>query len=424
MTRKPNHYAVLGVSATATPDEIKAAFRTLARRYHPDHNLNMPAVEDVFKQVSEAYSVLSDPETRTKYDEERGGATATPPGTTPRFHTPDGEILVAGTQVGRGSDGAVVGVAGHPDLVMKLYYASKITPQSQAKIQTMVANKPLHRTVRDKQSGEPVPALAWPEDAVLLDGQVCGFTMRAIDMSRAVEIHNVESRFARDARPWTQALNLTFRAGIALNLAFLIHQLHASGVVVGDLNERSAVVSSSLIVSLVDCDGMQIRDANGVVFPCTVFQSGFFAPELIGKDLRKTVRLPSSDLFAIAVHVYSLLLDKHPFRNGVYTGPGEKPVNDILAKQGQWRGRRNGFLQIEKSAPEIETILPAELVDLFRRAFEGGASNPEARPGTSEWIASLQSFLNSQRKLQTTPAASGHAGNAPGWGRAQQAPRS
>jgi molecular chaperone DnaJ len=61
-------YEVLGVKKTATQDEIKKAYRKLARKYHPDANPNDPQAEEKFKEVSSAYEVLSDPEKRKQYD--------------------------------------------------------------------------------------------------------------------------------------------------------------------------------------------------------------------------------------------------------------------------------------------------------------------------------------------------------------------
>lgn len=64
-------YQILGLGKTSTPEEIKRAYRKLARRYHPDANPGDERKADRFKGISEAYSVLSDPERRREYDEVR-----------------------------------------------------------------------------------------------------------------------------------------------------------------------------------------------------------------------------------------------------------------------------------------------------------------------------------------------------------------
>jgi len=66
-----DYYAALGVPKTASADEIKKAYRMLARKHHPDANNNDPAAEERFKEVSEAYDVLSDDAKRQEYDEMR-----------------------------------------------------------------------------------------------------------------------------------------------------------------------------------------------------------------------------------------------------------------------------------------------------------------------------------------------------------------
>lgn len=63
-----DYYKVLGVEKSATADEIKSAYRKLARKYHPDVNPNDKESETKFKEVSEAYEVLGNPEKRKKYD--------------------------------------------------------------------------------------------------------------------------------------------------------------------------------------------------------------------------------------------------------------------------------------------------------------------------------------------------------------------
>jgi len=74
MAERPDYYKILGVGKNASEEEIKKAYRKLARQYHPDRNPGDKKAEERFKQVSQAHDVLSDPDKRKEYD--RGGAFA------------------------------------------------------------------------------------------------------------------------------------------------------------------------------------------------------------------------------------------------------------------------------------------------------------------------------------------------------------
>ena len=63
-----DYYKTLGVNKNATTEEIRKAYRQMAKKYHPDKNPGNKAAEEKFKEVSEANEVLSDPEKRKKYD--------------------------------------------------------------------------------------------------------------------------------------------------------------------------------------------------------------------------------------------------------------------------------------------------------------------------------------------------------------------
>ncbi len=68
MAARPDYYRILGVGKNASDEEIKKSYRKLARQHHPDRNQGNKQSEERFKEISQAYDVLSDPEKRKAYD--------------------------------------------------------------------------------------------------------------------------------------------------------------------------------------------------------------------------------------------------------------------------------------------------------------------------------------------------------------------
>src|SRR5262245_39654664 len=90
-----DYYKILGVDRNASAEEIRKAFRKLARQYHPDVAKNKPQAEEKFKEINEANEVLSDPEKRKKYDAlgpnwKQGAEFRPPPGWEPFGGGPGG----------------------------------------------------------------------------------------------------------------------------------------------------------------------------------------------------------------------------------------------------------------------------------------------------------------------------------------------
>jgi amino acid transporter len=321
------------------------------------------------------------------------------------YRTASGRLVTAGRKLAEGGEGWVFAVTAPRAVVFKKYKPETLAKATdlERKVRAMVANPPVEW--RDV-SGHVT--LAWPSDVVLEDGRFAGFLMPVVDTQNTVELHQIANPTDRDtttgAKEWTRGFTWKYLVRTAANLAQATQVLHGAGSVIGDFNERNILVSSQARVALIDCDSMQVRAPGGERYLCRVGRMEFMPPELQRANWSTTVRQPSSDLFALAVHIYQLLMNgEHPFR-GTWTGTGEKPDAPILARQGDWAHKRGGRLKPRRRAIDIG-LLPDEVKVLFRRAFEDGATRPSARPTAQEWHVALSRL---DRGLQQCRANRAH----------------
>src|SRR5580704_13162981 len=124
--RFKDYYEVLGVPRTASEDEIKKSFRKLARQYHPDVAKNKKVAEEKFKEINEAYEVLSDPAKRKKYDElgadwKQGAEFRPPPGWQQEFR--QGRTSGRQPGPGAGANFEFGGTTGFSDFFEELFGA-------------------------------------------------------------------------------------------------------------------------------------------------------------------------------------------------------------------------------------------------------------------------------------------------------------
>jgi len=311
--------------------------------------------------------------------------------------------------------------------VFKRYLPSTLEsdPALERRLRVMVE----HRPEGWREGGSGHLTLAWPTEVVLADGRFTGFLMPVVDMKDTVGLHRItnptDRRMATGTTAWIRGFTWRYLIRTGVNLAHATHTLHKAGVVIGDFNESNIRAWRQARITLIDCDSMQIRDpASGERFFCPVGRPEFTPPELLNADWRRTVRHPSGDLFALAIHVYQLLLEgEHPFR-GLWHGTGDKPPVSQLAREGIWAQRGEGPLT-PRPAAIGSRLLTDDIVRLFRRAFEDGAISPTARPTAAEWLDALTGL---DRQLRRCTADRSHfypdsQGACPWCGHKQPAPR-
>ena len=195
----------------------------------------------------------------------------------------------------RGRHLPVPGLAG---LLAKVYH--KPTPEQADKLAAMIANPPVDPTAKQGHV-----SIAWPLQRLFAeDGGGCvGFVMPCVDKVLSLfDVYNPKSRL----QTWP-LFHYGYLLRTARNLAVAVHALHASGYVLGDLNESNVLVNGQTLVTVVDTDSFQVRDG-GRVFRCTVGKPEYIAPEIQSASFADIDRTPEHDDFALAVLIFQLLM--------------------------------------------------------------------------------------------------------------------
>lgn len=298
--------------------------------------------------------------------------------------------------LGSGGEAEVFKVAGRPDLAEKRWRSPTLA--QARKLSVMLAHPP------EGASFEGHVNLAWPTSAVRDEsGVVIGFRMPAVDLDRSLPVFTAYNPDARRER----LSGITWRHLVrtSRNLAAVVAALHRAGYVVGDLNESNVLVDRRALVTILDCDSIQVADpGTGEVHHCGVARPEFLAPELTGRDLSSTVRRLASDRFALAVMIFLLLREGvHPYA-GIWRGRGEPP--DLSARM---RGRRFPHVPLTRMRPPPASLrlrgLGAGFRLLFLRAFLLGPLFRAARPSAATWESALAKL---ESRLVECPRSTSH----------------
>jgi DNA-binding helix-hairpin-helix protein with protein kinase domain len=284
-----------------------------------------------------------------------------------------GTPVELGPLIAEGGEGWVYNVLGRPDLVAKIYKtAPDARKEKKLAVMASAASESLLRIA------------AWPVDVAMANGRLVGIVMPRVTGCR--EIHSLYSPKQRPI-DFPHA-NWQFLVWTARNVAAAVETVHASGHVIGDVNQRGFLVGKDSTVRLIDCDSFQIT-ANGSVYRNVVGVPEFTPPELHGQPFDRVDRTANHDAFGLAVIVFQVLcMGRHPFA-GVPKGIGDLTIERAI------REHRFAYSQTAASRhvlPPPHTLPIAKLsfpiASLFERAFSPVGSSGQ-RPSASEWRAAL-----------------------------------
>jgi DNA-binding helix-hairpin-helix protein with protein kinase domain len=297
----------------------------------------------------------------------------------------DGEPLIVDRLLGTGGEAAVyeARTARGGSFAFKYYWPAVLSARRDemaARWEHMCRHQPAGRTGH--------VGLAWPQ-AVARDkaGTFVGGVMPLV--AGGVPIHQITSAADRAQRRrlglpnWLRVFDgWPQRLRVATNLAAAVDAVHRAGFIIGDFNESNVLVDESGLVTLIDCDSFQVTLPDGRVLTNDLSREEYRAPEFTGG-----ARRVEEDLFALAVHVFALLMHGvHPF-DGVWTGPGALPPEADLARRGTWV--LGGSRLRPGTALPPRDVLPGPLLDLFGLAFGAGAARPRQRPDAARWRREL-----------------------------------
>ncbi|MCL6526061.1 MAG: hypothetical protein K6T57_04180 [Thermaceae bacterium] len=297
-----------------------------------------------------------------------------------RCYTSNGKALFLSAKLGSGGEGDIYEVLGQPGWAAKIYLPKNRTPERKAKLQYMQAHPP-----QDPFTGGHL-TFAWPLE--LLYGaqqEFLGFVMPRLETRQTALLfeiyHPTEAR--------KRGLGWRFRLAVAHNLCAVLGELHARGYVVGDLNESNLLVHKNGLITLVDCDSLQVRDGRRV-FHCRVQKPEYTPPELQGQSYANLTLTPQHDAFALAVLIFQLLMEgRHPFSGRGVQTPEE--------------GIRAGRSILSGLEPTVGTPNPAVLSPSLRRLFLRAFGKGQ-RPRATDWKTALEAeykALNQCPKLPT-----------------------
>lgn len=284
-------------------------------------------------------------------------------------------------QLGKGGEGTVY-TTSDPNLVIKVYHPNKVTKEIERKLLCMLQH-PI-----DPMAGIGKLLIAWPQDVVYQNNTFVGYAMPFVKDTHPIYIvcRNNE-KHVRDCHEVFPNYDWRYSLMVAYHLAWAVAYIHKHGYVIGDMNSNNIVVHGDGTITILDVDSFDITDpVTKEHFPCTVGICEFLAPELQGRNLKTARFSKETDEFALAVHIFILLMNNyHPFTmRDVSAGESFSGNVHTLAKPKQSIPQDQKMINIVNgNCPYIRSIpgygiplgaprfqmLPGRIQTCFRKTF-------------------------------------------------------
>lgn len=286
-----------------------------------------------------------------------------------------GKLFSFGARLASGGQGVVWRLVGNDGYLAKIYHATPSTRESaklrllRAKADSLkaVAALPLSVAFSDRHLKTPA-----------------GIFIPFVAGKEIFELFGTASRLQHFPKA-----NFKFLVRVAYNIAAAFEELHAQGVVVGDVNEQNIKTLPDATVRLIDCDSFQIVDG-ATIHTSDVGTPLWTAPELQGRNLTGLVRSQNHDLFGLAQLIFLLLFTgRYPFAGVPRTQKALLPEEAIQQHAFAFAPpEMNLPLGPPPGSPKFQ-MLPPALRDGFKQAFLKESIHANARPKAAQWRAML-----------------------------------
>ncbi|MSR62898.1 MAG: hypothetical protein EXS08_10690 [Planctomycetes bacterium] len=303
---------------------------------------------------------------------------------------PSAKHVELGRVLAEGGEGKIHELPARPGFVAKVYHQTP-SAEKAAKLTALV----------EARTPALLKVAAWPIELLRATpgGAPIGVVLPRIDEPKDIHLlYGPRSRLsAFPLAGWP------FLIRAAANLARAFAVVHAHGHVLGDVNDRVALVTDRALVSLIDCDGFQLAH-KGRSYACDVGVPTHQPPELQGvKSFRGLSRSANHDAFGLAVLIFQLLfLARHPF-SGSYGDDGDMPLERAIREFRFVYGAKAAERGLQPPPMALDlSCVTRDVARLFEQAF--GPSGVQARPSAKQWVVALDELGRLVQRCRTNPS--------------------